>query len=87
MEDTITELVDECNGIDKLVDQMARIEVETEVRMVPDRVERTAGRVDIVGDFGRVYLKPKADTIRGICIHDRCPPIGKVTVANVDVSL
>ena len=87
VEDAITELVEECNGIDKLVNQVARIEVETKVRMVSDRVECTARRVDIVGNFGRVYLKPKADTMRGISIHDRCPPVSKVTVANVDVSL
>ena len=57
--DPIRESPDELDGVDHLPEEVARVEVEPELRAVVDRLQGPLGRVDIKGDLGRVNLQAR----------------------------
>ena len=81
------ERIDEHHRVDELVDQVARVEVEAERRMMADGLERSGRRNDVVGDLGRMHLQTEAHAFTLEGAHDRQPAVGEVPVAGVDVVL
>lgn len=58
--DAVGERLDERDGIDELVVEVARIEVDAEGGTPPDCRQRLVRGDDIVGDLGRMHLKGEA---------------------------
>src|SRR3954453_10097367 len=74
MEDPRAEFLDEDDGVDHLPDQVAGIEVEAPV-VAPEPLDRLLGRVDVVGDLGRMHLVREADAELRELVEDRVPAL------------
>ena len=61
--DAVGELIDERGGIEELVREMARVEIDPEALPALDRVKRLSSRHEVVRDFGRMNLEPVADSL------------------------
>ena len=80
----VGELANEFDRVDALPQQVARIEVETELLPVADRFERSLGRVDIERDLGRMHFQREPHAAVAEHIENRIPPLGKLLVTFVD---
>ena len=83
--DPVGELAREGGGVEELVLEVARVEVDPEGLVVADRVEGLARRDEVVGDLGRVHLEPEAHPLRFEDVHDRPEALGEVLVAALDL--
>ena len=63
--DAVGELLDEGGRVEELVREVARVEVDPEALAVADRLERLAGRDEVVGDLGRVHLEREVGPLAG----------------------
>ena len=59
MEDVFTKVIDELNRINELVDEVARIEIETECWMIADGIQGAPGSYEVIGNFGRVDFQAR----------------------------
>ena len=83
--DPVGELLDERRGIEELMREVARVEVEAELRPPVDRSEGLARRDEVVRDLRRVNLQAEADALGSEDVHDRPPAFGEVLVAPLDL--
>jgi hypothetical protein len=79
--DPVAELGDEGGRVEELVLEVAGIEVDPEAGAVVERVQRLAGRAEVVGDLGRVDLEGEADALRVEDVDDRAEALGELLVA------
>jgi hypothetical protein len=77
------EFIDESDRVDELVNEMRGVEVEAEVGVSVQGIQRALGRNQVVGDLGGVNFKPELDIDFGEDIHDRLPAAGEVGVTAV----
>ena len=84
--DAVRELLDERGRVEELVSEVARVEVDAELRPSVDRVERLARRDEVVRDLRRVHLEAEANPLLREHVHDRPPALGKVGVAALDLA-
>src|SRR5262249_21534718 len=82
--DAVGAITDELDGIDHLPLEVARVEVEPELRATVQGVEGALGRIDVEGDLGRVDLQGEADAALLEHVEDWVPAIGQVLEAGVD---
>src|SRR5262245_21949872 len=78
--DPVGELLYERGGVQELVREVARVEVDPELRPATDRGERLAGRDEVVGDLRRVHLEAEPDAFMLEHVHDRAPALGEARV-------
>ena len=78
--DPVGELERELRGVEELVREVARVEVDPERLAVVDRVERLPRRDEVVRDLGRMHLEPELDALLVEDVQDRAPPLGEVLV-------
>ena len=83
--DPVGELERELRGVEELVREVARVEVDAERLAVVDRVQRLPRRDEVVRDLGRVHLEAEPDALLVEDVHDRAPPLGEVLVAALDL--
>src|SRR5215204_1656616 len=79
--DPIGELLDERCGVEELVGEVARVEVDTEALAVADGVESLAGAYEVVGDLRGVHLQAPPDALLVEDVDDRVPALREVLVA------
>ena len=79
--DPVGEVERELRGVEELVREVARVEVDPERLAVVDRVQRLPRRDEVVRDLGRVHLEAELDALLVEDVHDRAPPLGEVLVA------
>ena len=82
--DAVGELDRKRSRIEELVREMARIEVDPEAGPVADRIERPAGRDEVVGDLGRVHFEGEPNSLLVEDVDDRPPPLRELVVAALD---
>src|SRR5271168_2454852 len=82
--DALGKSPDEFDRVDHLPEQVARIEVESELRTIVDRLQRTLGGVDIKGDLGGMNLEGKLDVAFLEDVEYRVPAIGEQFESFVD---
>jgi hypothetical protein len=87
MPNAIAKFADELDRIDKLMNEVAGVEIEAEGRMPADGLQGAVSRNDIVGDLGWMDFQPKFDAILSEDIQDRFPAPGKIGVSPVDIIL
>jgi hypothetical protein len=85
--DARAELAQEREVVDALVAEVARVEVESELRVIAERRERAAGRDDVERDLGRVDLEREDDVLALALGQDRAPCGGELRVAVLDLRL
>ena len=83
--DAIGEGVDELSRIDALPQEVARVEVEAESRVVADRFEGQLAGVEIERDFRRMDLERELHAAFLEDVQDGTPLFGEVVVALLDV--
>src|SRR5439155_5962027 len=83
--DAVRKLLDERGRVEELVGEVARVEVDPELRPSADRVERLARRDEVVGDLGGVHLETEPDPLLLEDVHDRTPPLGEIVVSTLDL--
>ena len=82
--DPVGELDRERCGVEELVREVARIEVDPEPGPVADRSERLACRDEVVGDLGRVYLEREPHSLLVEDVDDRPPALRELFVTALD---
>jgi hypothetical protein len=82
--DPLGKLFDEGRGVEELVREVARVEVDPELRPAVDRGEGLARRDEVVRDLGRMNLQPEPDSLGCEDVHDRPPELGEVLIAALD---
>jgi hypothetical protein len=87
MEDSVRELIQKLHRVKQLVDEMAGVEVEAEVRVVIHCFERAFGGDDVIGDFRRVDFQPVTNALFLKDIQNRQPAISEILITGVNVSL
>src|SRR4029079_8745810 len=80
----VRELANKLDRVHTLPNEMARIEVESELLAVTDGLECPLGRIDIERDFGRVHFEREPHAAIAEYVEDRIPPLGELLVAFVD---
>ena len=63
---------------------MGGIEVYPERRPVVDRLERLAGRDEVVSDLGRVHLEPEPHPLLLEDVEDRPPALSEILVPTLN---
>jgi hypothetical protein len=69
--DPLGELLRERRRVERLMGEVARVEVDAEALAVVDRVERAAGGHEVVGDLGRMDLEREAHALGVEAVVDR----------------
>jgi hypothetical protein len=70
----------EGRGIEELVREVARVEVDPEGFAPPDRLERAPRGGEVIRDLGGVELEGEAHALGVEDVHDRPPAGGEVVV-------
>src|SRR3954468_20544089 len=84
--DVLAELLDEERRVQELRDHVAGVEVQTEARPAPDRVERALGRDEVVRDLGGVDLEREPHALLLEDVDDRVPAFRELLVSAFDTS-
>ena len=69
---------DEGGGVEVLVREVARVEVDPEALAAADRVERLPRRDEVVRDLGRMHLEAEAHALGVEHVDDRAPALREV---------
>src|SRR5260370_7737591 len=81
MVDTIGELLDKCGRVEKLMEEMAWVKVNTKARTVANSIKRFVCRHKIVGDFVGMHFQAKLHTYSFKYIDNWIPALRKILVS------
>src|SRR5260370_24440490 len=84
MVDTIGELLDKCGRVEKLMEEMAWVKVNTKAAAVADGIKRFSCRHKIVGNFGGMYFQTKLHAFPFKYIDNWIPASRKILVPFLD---
>src|SRR5512138_144956 len=87
MPNLAAKFVDEFDRINELVNEVRRVKIEPERRMVLDRFQRAPGSDQIVGDLCWVHFQRKVNAVFLELIQDWQPLLGKELIPPVDHGL
>src|SRR5262245_5158682 len=82
--DAIREETNKLRRINTLPQQVAGIEIETELLAGVERIDRALGGVDVEGDFGRVYFQRELHAAFLEYVENRVPALGQQRETGVD---
>ena len=82
--DAVGELQSEGGRVEELVREMGRIEIDPERGTAVDRLERLAGRDEVVSDLGRVHLEPEPHPLLLEDVEDRPPALREVLIPTLN---
>src|SRR3972149_5288506 len=81
----VRKFLEKVHRLNKLVDKVTRIEIKAKMRVIIQRIKRPSCRINIISDFGWMYLKCKTNTFFFINIEDRQPTISKISITSIDI--
>ncbi len=85
VENALTKVANELHVIHPLVTEMAGVVVKTKAFVPLNGIERTLRRGNIKCNFGGVHLQGKIYSNRIKSVEDRCPTIGKIGKATLNL--